>query len=137
MTRQFETGSDHIHDFERFLGGRKFSTILADPPWQFQNRTGKIAPEHKRLSRYGTLTLAGIKAMPVEAAAADSSHLYLWVPNALLPEGLAVMASWGFNYKSNIVWQKIRKDGGPDGRCRLLFQKRHGAAVVRRAGQER
>lgn len=116
MTRQFETSSDHVHDFARFVGGRKFSTILADPPWQFQNRTGKIAPEHKRLSRYGTLTLEGIKAMPVEAAAADTSHLYLWVPNALLPEGLAVMASWGFNYKSNIVWQKIRKDGGPDGR---------------------
>lgn len=103
-------------DFERFVNNRKFKTILADPPWQFQNRTGKIAPEHKRLSRYGTMTLDDIKALPVELAAAETAHLYLWVPNALLPEGLAVMAAWGFNYKSNIVWQKIRKDGGPDGR---------------------
>lgn len=103
-------------DFKRFVGNRKFKTILADPPWQFQNRTGKIAPEHKRLSRYGTMTLDDIKALPVETSAADTAHLYLWVPNALLPEGLAVMAAWGFNYKSNIVWQKIRKDGGPDGR---------------------
>lgn len=100
----------------RFLKGRKFRTILADPPWQFENRTGKIAPEHRRLTRYGTMSLEGIKEMPVQDAATDTAHLYLWVPNALLPQGLAVMAAWGFNYKSNIVWQKVRKDGGPDGR---------------------
>ena len=103
-------------DFTRFVAGRKFKTILADPPWQFQNRTGKVAPEHKRLNRYGTMTLEQIMALPVASAAADTSHLYLWVPNALLPDGLAVMKAWGFNYKANIVWQKIRKDGGPDGR---------------------
>ena len=45
-------------------GGRRFSTILADPPWQFQNRTGKVAPEHKRLSRYGTMELEDIMALP-------------------------------------------------------------------------
>ena len=104
------------HDFTAFVGPRRFKTILADPPWQFQNRTGKIAPEHKRLARYCTLTLDDIKALPVSRAADDTAHLYLWVPNALLPEGLAVMQAWGFNYKSNIVWQKVRKDGGPDGR---------------------
>jgi N6-adenosine-specific RNA methylase IME4 len=103
-------------DLTRFLNGRKFATILADPPWQFQNRTGKVAPEHKRLQRYGTMTLDDIKALPVSTAAADTSHLYLWVPNALLPEGLAVMQAWGFEYKSNLVWHKVRKDGGPDGR---------------------
>jgi DNA (cytosine-5)-methyltransferase 1 len=98
------------------IEGRRFGAILADPPWQFQNRTGKMAPEHERLNRYTTLTLGEIKALPVAEAAADTSHLYLWVPNALLPEGLAVMEAWGFSYKSNIVWHKIRKDGGPDGR---------------------
>jgi len=102
--------------FSHFVGGRKFNTILADPPWQFQNRTGKVAPEHKRLNRYGTLTLDDIKALPVAEAAAETAHLYLWVPNALLPDGLAVLDAWGFKYKSNIVWQKVRKDGGPDGR---------------------
>ena len=95
---------------------RKFATILADPPWQFQNRTGKMAPEHKRLSRYATMTLDDILAMPITEVAADTAHLYLWVPNALLPEGLRVMEAWGFQYKSNIVWHKVRKDGGPDGR---------------------
>jgi N6-adenosine-specific RNA methylase IME4 len=103
-------------DFAVFADGRKFKTILADPPWQFQNRTGKVAPEHKRLNRYLTLSLDEIKALPVANAASESAHLYLWVPNALLPEGLAVLAAWGFTYKSNIVWSKIRKDGGPDGR---------------------
>ncbi|MBH2043888.1 MAG: S-adenosylmethionine-binding protein [Comamonadaceae bacterium] len=103
-------------NFSNFVAGRKFKTILADPPWQFQNRTGKVAPEHKRLNRYGTLNLDDIKGLPVAKAAADTAHLYLWVPNALLPDGLAVMQAWGFQYKSNIIWQKIRKDGGPDGR---------------------
>ena len=95
---------------------RNYATILADPPWQFQNRTGKIAPEHRRLLRYPTMKLQEILDLPVAKLAAAQSHLYLWVPNALLTEGLRVMKAWGFTYKSNIVWQKIRKDGGPDGR---------------------
>ena len=95
---------------------RQFATILADPPWQFTNKTGKVAPEHKRLSRYGTMKLDEIAALPVGEIAAVPAHLYLWCPNALLPEGLAVMKAWGFTYKSNIVWHKVRKDGGPDGR---------------------
>lgn len=97
-------------------GKRRFTTILADPPWQFQNRTGKIAPEHRRLSRYGTMELSNIMELPISQVAAETAHLYLWVPNALLPEGIKVMEAWGFNYKSNLVWHKIRKDGGSDGR---------------------
>lgn len=103
-------------EFLQDLRGRKFQTILADPPWQFQNRTGKMAPEHKRLARYPTMSLDEICDMPVEAVAGDPAHLYLWVPNALLPEGLKVMEHWGFKYKSNLIWYKIRKDGGPDRR---------------------
>lgn len=98
------------------LRGRTFSTVLADPPWQFQNRTGKVAPEHRRLARYPTLSLADVCALPVSDVVKSTAHLYLWVPNALLPDGLQVMESWGFRYKTNIVWHKIRKDGGPDGR---------------------
>lgn len=103
-------------DLLSFVGNRRFGTILCDPPWQFQNRTGKVAPEHKRLSRYGTLDLKEIMGLPVAEIASSRSHLYLWCPNALLPDGLAVMKAWGFHYKSNIVWHKIRKDGGSDGR---------------------
>jgi N6-adenosine-specific RNA methylase IME4 len=95
---------------------RPFRTVLADPPWQFTNRTGKMAPEHTRLRRYTTMPLDEICALPVQDYTAELSHLYLWVPNALLREGLQVMESWGFRYKTNLVWYKIRKDGGPDGR---------------------
>jgi N6-adenosine-specific RNA methylase IME4 len=103
-------------DFLNFAKGRRFQTILADPPWRFVNRTGKMAPEHRRLSRYETMTTEDICGLPVGRATVEPGHLYLWVPNALLPEGLAVMKAWGFDYKSNIVWHKVRKDGGPDGR---------------------
>ncbi len=103
-------------DLRDFLGGDKFSTVMADPPWRFQNRTGKIAPEHKRLARYPTMTLEDICDLPVSEHIEDRAHCYLWVPNALLPEGLQVLDAWGFDYKSNIVWEKIRKDRGPDGR---------------------
>lgn len=94
----------------------QYGTILADPPWQFLNRTGKMAPEHRRLSRYPTLGFQEIKDLPVQDLALPESHLYLWVPNSLLEEGLEVMKSWGFTYKTNLVWYKVRKDGGPDGR---------------------
>ncbi len=93
-----------------------YATILADPPWQFQNRTGKMAPEHRRLLRYPTMEFEEILELPVREVAAARSHLYLWVPNALLAEGLEVMRRWGFTYKTNLVWYKIRRDGGPDGR---------------------
>lgn len=104
----------HTIDLPTTDGG--WNTILADPPWRFMNRTGKVAPEHRRLDRYSTMDLADICALPVQSVAAKNSHLYLWVPNALLPDGLKVMQAWGFRYVSNIVWAKRRKDGGPDGR---------------------
>jgi N6-adenosine-specific RNA methylase IME4 len=103
-------------DLLAFVATRRFATVLADPPWRFTNRTGKMAPEHRRLSRYGTLATEAIAALPVAGIVAPTAHLYLWVPNALLPEGLAVLAAWGFAYKANIVWHKLRRDGGSDGR---------------------
>ena len=93
-----------------------FGTILIDPPWRFANRTGKMAPEHKRLHRYPTMSFEEIAALPVGRLTLPNSHLYLWCPNALLMEALTIMKSWGFIYKTNIVWYKVRKDGGPDGR---------------------
>jgi N6-adenosine-specific RNA methylase IME4 len=93
-----------------------YGAILIDPPWRFKNRTGKMAPEHRRLHRYETMTTEEIKSLPIREVAAPQSHLYLWTPNALLGEALQIMAAWGFTYKGNLVWYKIRKDGGPDGR---------------------
>jgi N6-adenosine-specific RNA methylase IME4 len=129
-------------DLLGFAKGCRFGTILADPPWRFDNRTGKVAPEHKRLSRYGTMDFAEIQALPVAEIAAPVSHLYLWCPNALLPNGIAVLQAWGFQYKGNIVRHKIRKDGGPDGRgvgfyfrnvTELIMFGIHGKPGARRA----
>ena len=103
-------------ELRAFLDNRRFATVMADPPWRFQNRTGKIAPEHKRLARYATMQLDEICALPIAEHMHDRAHCYLWVPNALLPEGLQVLKAWGFDYKSHIIWEKVRKDGGPDGR---------------------
>jgi len=114
-------GPEHLNqsagaDLLTRCGNQVFSTVLADPPWQFENRTGKVAPEHRRLSRYGTMNLKDIKELPVSQVCASTAHLYLWVPNALLLEGIQVLQAWGFSYKTNLVWHKVRKDGGPDGR---------------------
>lgn len=94
----------------------QFATVLADPPWRFDNRTGKVAPEHRRLARYATMAIEDIAGIPVEDHVQETAHCYLWVPNALLPDGLEILQAWGFTYKTNIIWHKIRKDGGPDGR---------------------
>jgi N6-adenosine-specific RNA methylase IME4 len=114
--RQFQDAGDPVGDFRRALAGKSFGCVLADPPWQFTNRTGKVAPEHMRLARYQTMSLPEICALPVAEVLASVAHLYLWCPNALLPEGLQVLAAWGFTYKSNLIWHKVRRDGGSDGR---------------------
>ena len=108
--------SNPSDDLKNNLEGQRFGTILADPPWRFMNRTGKVAPEHRRLSRYGTLTVDEIADLPVSSFMLDASHCYLWIPNAMLPDGLRVLESWGFTYKTNLIWHKVRKDGGSDGR---------------------
>ena len=108
--------SSKLGSLTDFAGKERFGTILADPPWRFTNRTGKMAPEHKRLNRYETMTVEEICALPVPEVARTRAHLYLWVPNALMPEGLRVLQAWGFTYKTNLIWHKVRKDGGPDGR---------------------
>ena len=93
-----------------------FGSVLLDPPWQFTNRTGKMAPEHRRLHRYSTLKVNELAKLPMGDLVPEAGHIYLWCPNALLGEGLHLLEVWGFTYKTNLVWHKIRKDGGSDGR---------------------
>lgn len=99
-----------------FAGDKKYTTIYADPPWQFSNRTGKVAPENRKNTRYGTLTLEDIKDLPVADLCDEQAHLYLWVPTAMIKDGIAVLEAWGFTYKTTFFWEKVRKDGEPDGR---------------------
>jgi N6-adenosine-specific RNA methylase IME4 len=110
-----DSAGDIAQDLLRLAPG-SFGTVSADPAWQFTNRTGKVAPEHRRLFRYESMALDEICALPVARVMAQTAHLYLWCPNALLPDGLKVMRAWGFEYKTNIVWHKVRKDEGSDGR---------------------
>ncbi len=92
-----------------------FRTVLADPPWRFGNRRSGMSPESGLRPRYHTMALDEICSLPVPSVAADDAHLYLWVPSALLPEGLKVMSAWGFRYTTSITWLKTRRDGEPDG----------------------
>jgi N6-adenosine-specific RNA methylase IME4 len=101
-------------DLMSFASQRRFTTILADPPWQFTNKTGKVAPEHKRISRYGTMKRDELLALPVADLAGPASHLYLWCPNAMLAERLAVLR--GASPAKPPRLAQIRKDGGSDGR---------------------
>ena len=94
---------------------RGYGTILADPPWRFANRGIRPAPEHRQTFHYQTLPLAAICAMPIGQIAAAQSHVYLWIPMALIQEGLQVLSAWGFAYKTMLIWEKIRKDGQPHG----------------------
>jgi len=100
----------------RFFGKKRFSTILADPPRQFQKRTRKMVPEHQRLSHYSILSLQEIKYFPVEVTANETVHLYLWLPNALLASGIAVMECWDFTCKTHLLWYQVRRDDDPDRR---------------------
>lgn len=93
-----------------------YQTVLADPPWRFNNKSGKGAPEHRRLNQYATMSLDEICSLPVDEWCSENAHLYLWVPNAMISDGSMVMSAWGFKHKTCIVWVKRRKDGGPDGR---------------------
>ncbi|SIE26527.1 adenine-specific DNA methyltransferase [Mycobacteroides abscessus subsp. abscessus] len=92
-----------------------FKCVLADPPWRFGNRRSGMSPESGLRPRYRTMALDDICDMPVESIVADNAHLYLWVPTAMLPDGLKVMQDWGFRYTTSITWMKTRLDGEPDG----------------------
>jgi len=81
----------------------KYKTILADPPWKYGKGWGWGAGEY-----YNLMKLQDIKNMRVNEMCEDNAHLYLWCPNGLLQEGLDVMKSWGFNFKTVITWVKHR-----------------------------
>lgn len=81
----------------------RFGAVLIDPPWRFMNRTGKVAPEHRRLARYETMSVPELEQLPVGDLVRSASHIYLWCPNALLAEGLGLLKAWDFTYKTNLV----------------------------------
>ena len=81
----------------------KFRTIVADPPWE-KNQTGKYGAGNY----YDLMTLDRIKAMPVSELADENAHLWLWVLNGNVDEGLEVIKAWGFTYRGMFHWLKPR-----------------------------
>ncbi len=81
----------------------QFKTILADPPWDIQQKGALGAGSHYKL-----MALDKIQAMPVADLAAANSHCWLWVTNATLRAGYDVMESWGFTPRSPLTWIKPR-----------------------------
>lgn len=114
---------------------KKYKTILADPPWDI-NQRGKYSNRSAE-SHYPLMPLERIKNMPIAELCEDDAHLYLWCPNGLLPQALDVIKAWGFTYRSDMVWCKPRLSLGNYIRTShetLLFAMR-GKAPVKFHGQ--
>lgn len=82
---------------------KKYRTILADPPWDVQQRGERGAERH-----YDLMTLEQIAAMPVADLAEENAHLWLWVTNATLRQGYDIAEAWGFTVRSPLTWVKFR-----------------------------
>ena len=90
-------------DFREEIGIRKFATVLADPPWRFQNKTGKVAPRAQNgLRAIQRSHLRKLRTYLSGDVVEETAHLYLWVPNALLAEGLQVMKTLGISIQKRI-----------------------------------
>lgn len=88
---------------EKATATKKYRTVLADPPWDI-NQRGRRGAAHY----YDLMPLSSIKSMPVADLCEDNAHLYLWIPNGLLQEGLDVIKAWGFTFRNSLYWIKPR-----------------------------
>ena len=87
---------------ELVVHGHKYRTVLADPPWRYDNTSSRGAAAN----HYQTMTVAEICRQPVSDLVTDHSHLHLWTTNAFLESAFDVMRAWGFEFKSCLVWVK-------------------------------
>jgi N6-adenosine-specific RNA methylase IME4 len=92
------------------FGSGLYGVIYADPPWRFEPYSRETGMDRAADNHYPTMTLDDICALKVPAA--DDCVLFLWATAPMLPEALAVMAAWGFSYKSHFVWVKDRPGTG-------------------------
>ena len=87
---------------------KKYNIVYADPPWQYKESWGNGQVG------YDTMTNDDICKLPVRNILADQAHLYLWVTNPFLAEGLEICKEWGFEYKTLITWVKTYSNGKPE-----------------------
>ena len=84
----------------------KYSVVLADPPWDYGMKNDRSASRVIPHDQYPTMSIEELCAMPVELSLAKDAMLFLWCPASLLPDGLKLMESWGFDYLTNWIWHK-------------------------------
>lgn len=91
---------------QRSLPDRRFGVIVADPEWRFEVWSDETGMDRSAANHYPVSDLETILARDVASIAADDAVLFLWAIPPMLPEALAVIARWGFTYRSQVVWLK-------------------------------
>lgn len=84
----------------------KYRTIVADPPWHYDNRA--TDETHRGRLPYASMTLDEIRALPVSEWAAADAVLWLWTTNAHIEHAFGVARAWGFEPKTILTWAKDR-----------------------------
>ena len=87
------------------LPNKKYNIIYIDPPWKYKENWGNGAVKH----HYPTMKFEDIKKLKIQNLADDNCHIYLWVTNPFIQEGLELIKVWGFNYKQIVTWIKTKK----------------------------
>lgn len=116
--------------------GSRYSIILADPPWDYDETHDRAASRMLPHEHYPVMSVDAMRAqLDVESIAAKDSMLFMWCPASLLPSGLELMQAWGFKFLTNWVWHKT----GPRLNCgggtatvhhELLLVGTRGAGVI-------
>lgn len=123
-TREADLGAKQIA-----LPDKKFGVILADPEWRFEPYSRETGMNRAADNHYPTSTTDVIASRPVASIAADDCALFLWATAPMLPDALAVMKAWGFEYKSHVVWLKDRQGTG------YWFRNQHELLLVGTRGE--
>ncbi len=90
-----------------------YNVILADPPWAFNNVKTGGSLKSGSANQYPVLTLDILKSLDIASVATKNCVLFLWSTNAMKPESMELMKSWGFAYKHTITWVKMTKHNKP------------------------
>ena len=90
---------------------KKYRVIYADPPWRYRNTKTGGSMNSGSASKYNTMSVRELCALPIPDLAEKDSVLFLWATVPLIQEALEVMSAWGFKYKTMLFWRKIMSWG--------------------------
>jgi N6-adenosine-specific RNA methylase IME4 len=108
-----------------------YRVIYADPPWEYGDKRTNDAQSGSAESQYPTMPIDAICGLPVRVMAATDSVLFLWATAPMLTEAVQVIEAWGFTYKAQFVWDKVKGFNGHynDVRHELLLIATRGSCV--------